>query len=95
MSLSASELKNLLAAPALPAPEGVTPNFEHPPNRNGLAWFVTTFCLIFAMCLVLARGYAKLWILKSVHVEELLMLGAYVCWMLLDRSTAMLTLLSL
>ncbi|KAG9566877.1 hypothetical protein KCU71_g3188, partial [Aureobasidium melanogenum] len=77
MSLSASDLQNLLAKPALPAPKGVTADFENPPNKNGLALFVTTFCMLFATVLVLARGYAKLRILKAAHVEELLMLCAY------------------
>ncbi|KAG9523715.1 hypothetical protein KCV07_g2301, partial [Aureobasidium melanogenum] len=77
MSLSASELRTLLANPALPAPNGVTADFENPPNKNGLAWFVTTFCMLFATALVLARGYAKLRILKAAHIEELLMLCAY------------------
>ncbi|KAH0370694.1 hypothetical protein KCU65_g2267, partial [Aureobasidium melanogenum] len=77
MSSPAFELDTLLAQPALPAPEGVTADFANPPNKNGLAWFVTTFCLIFATALVLARGYAKLRILRAAHVEEFLMLCAY------------------
>lgn len=82
MSLSASELRTLLAEPALPAPNGVRADFENPSNKNGLAWFVTTFCMLFATALVLARGYAKLRILKAAHIEELLMLCAYVRGML-------------
>ncbi|KAJ5754433.1 hypothetical protein N7533_003976 [Penicillium manginii] len=44
--MSPEVLAELLAAPALAAPEGVTPDFENPPNRNGLAWFVTTLCMV-------------------------------------------------
>lgn len=79
MSLSASELNTLLREPALETPEGLTADFLHPPNNNGLAWFVTTFCMVCATGLVLVRGYAKLRVLKAVHVEEFLMLCGLVC----------------
>jgi hypothetical protein len=85
MSSSASELDALLAKPALATPEGITANFIDPPNKNGLAWFVTTFCMVFATGLVLVRGYTKLRLLKTVHSEEFLMLCAYVCDALLRR----------
>ncbi|KAF4835455.1 hypothetical protein CGCSCA4_v012628 [Colletotrichum siamense] len=51
MSLSSDELEALLASPALAPPEGVTPNFDNPPNQNGLAWAVTT-----AFLMLLAYG---------------------------------------
>ena len=78
MSLDSAQLAALLAQPALAAPAGVTADFDNPPNRNGLAWFVTTFCMIIATLSLLIRGYAKLWVKKEIHVEEVLMLGAYV-----------------
>ncbi|KAH8203862.1 hypothetical protein TruAng_001926 [Truncatella angustata] len=37
MSLPADDLAKLLAAPALSPPDGVVPDFDNPPNRNGLA----------------------------------------------------------
>lgn len=68
--MSPEVLAELLAAPALPAPEGVTPNFDNPPNKNGLAWFVTTFCMVVAtMCLFL-RILVRLWLEKKLRVEE-------------------------
>ncbi|KAL2018125.1 hypothetical protein VTK56DRAFT_1255 [Thermocarpiscus australiensis] len=45
MSLSPEQLAALLAAPALEPPLGVTADFDNLPNQNGLAWFVTTFCM--------------------------------------------------
>lgn len=78
MSLSPSALAALLAQPALEAPAGVTANFDNPPNRNHLAWFVTTFCMVIATLCLFLRGYAKLWIARKVGVEEVLMLLAYV-----------------
>lgn len=63
-------LAKLLATPALPAPPGVTPNFENPPNSDVLAWFVTTFCMVVAtMCLFL-RMFAREWLEKRIRVEE-------------------------
>lgn len=78
MSPTPSELNILLGEPALVPPAGFTPDYDDPPNRNGLAWFVTTFCMLFATTLVVVRLYAKFRILKAVHTEEFLMLCAYV-----------------
>ncbi|KAF4491189.1 hypothetical protein CGGC5_v002569 [Colletotrichum fructicola Nara gc5] len=52
MSLSSDELEALLASPALAPPEGVTPNFDNPPNQNDLAWAVTTALVL----MILAYG---------------------------------------
>lgn len=64
------KLAALLFQPALEAPEGVIPNFDNPPNENGLAWFVTTFCMVAATICIGLRAYAKLWITRKVQVEE-------------------------
>jgi len=79
MSMSSEQLAALLAAPALEAPAGVTPEFGNPPNENGLAWFVTTFCMVIATLCLFVRMYAKVWVLKRVRAEEVLMVLAYVC----------------
>lgn len=65
-----TSLDELLAAPALAPPEGVTPQFDHPPNRNSLAWGVTTACMVIATICLLLRLYARLWREKKIHVEE-------------------------
>ena len=65
-----SEVEALLAAPALEAPEGVTPDFENPPDRNDLAWFVTTLCLVVSTICLLIRAYARTWREKRLHKEE-------------------------
>ncbi|KAH8809405.1 hypothetical protein F5884DRAFT_845544 [Xylogone sp. PMI_703] len=77
MSLSSDEIATLLSTPALAAPPGVTPNFDHPPNRNGLAWFVTTFCMIIATFCLLLRAYDKVFLLRKMRLEEVLMVFAY------------------
>lgn len=78
MSISKDQVAAILSTPALVAPPGVTPNFIDPPNKNGLAWFVTTICMIVATLCVFLRGYAKVWLAKKVETEEILMVLAYV-----------------
>lgn len=68
--MSPEMLDELLAAPALPPPEGVTPNFENPHNANGLAWFVTTICMVVATFCLCLRGFARMWLEKRVGIEE-------------------------
>lgn len=67
---SEEALAEILAAPALPPPAGVTPNFDNPPNSNTLAWFVTTFCMVVATLCLLLRAYVKIWLDKKLRVEE-------------------------
>lgn len=68
--MSPEVLAELLAAPALPAPEGVTPDFENPLNSNGLAWFVTTICMVVATACVCLRLFTRVWIDKKIRAEE-------------------------
>ncbi|KAJ5239229.1 hypothetical protein N7468_003848 [Penicillium chermesinum] len=75
--MSPEMLAKLLAAPALPPPKGVTPNFDNPPNQNNLAWFVTTICMVVATLCLLLRGYARVWLEKKIGIEEILMFLAY------------------
>lgn len=63
-------LAEILAAPALPPPAGVTPIFDNPPNHNTLAWFVTTMCMVVATLCLFLRAYVKIWIDKRFRVEE-------------------------
>lgn len=64
------ELAALLASPAMEAPDGVTPDFDNPPNANGLAWFVTTFCMVITTSSLCLRLYARTWKTKQVRIEE-------------------------
>lgn len=68
--MSPEALAELLAAPALAAPEGVTPNFDNPPNKNGLAWIVTTLCMVVATICLFLRLFVRLWLEKKLRVEE-------------------------
>ncbi|CAH0054245.1 unnamed protein product, partial [Clonostachys solani] len=59
-----------LNLPAGLPPEGVTANFENPPNNNALAWGVLLLCqVISTVCLVL-RGYARVFLLRKFSAEE-------------------------
>ncbi|KAK1783185.1 hypothetical protein QBC45DRAFT_447946 [Copromyces sp. CBS 386.78] len=77
MSLSQDQIDALLSLPALEPPPGISPNFDDPPNRNGLAYFVTTFCLVVSTLCVFIRLYARVWIEKRARIEEVLMICAY------------------
>lgn len=68
--MSSTDLAALLASPAMEAPDGVTPDFDSPPNENTLAWFVTTFCMVVATTFFLLRLYAGTWKTKEVRLEE-------------------------
>ncbi|WKT54317.1 hypothetical protein QSH57_004901 [Fusarium oxysporum f. sp. vasinfectum] len=63
MPITQKELKQLLAAPALEAPNGVTPEFENPPNGNILAYRITTFCMVLTTLCVIIRLYGR-WLLE-------------------------------
>ncbi|KAI1843003.1 hypothetical protein JX266_010856 [Neoarthrinium moseri] len=75
MALSGDNLASLLAAPALDHPEGIVPNFDNPTNKNGLAWFVTTFCMAIATLCLLIRAYARIIMLKQPGIEEGIVVG--------------------
>lgn len=95
MSLSPEALEELLAQPALQPPAGVTANFDNPSNNNGLAWAVTTVCTVVATICLLLRLFARVWLDRTIRLEEsewalrvestkltdltVLMICAYVC----------------
>lgn len=68
--MSADALAMLLAQPALPAPPGVTTNFDNPPKSNTIAWVVTTLCLMVATVCLFLRLFARVWLEKKMRVEE-------------------------
>ncbi|KAL3481107.1 hypothetical protein BJX99DRAFT_195375 [Aspergillus californicus] len=77
MSMSAEALAELLAQPALPAPDGVTANFDNPDSSNTMAWVVTTLCTVITTLCLLLRLFARVWVDKKVRLEEVLMVCAY------------------
>ncbi|KAF5018330.1 hypothetical protein F66182_9691 [Fusarium sp. NRRL 66182] len=75
--MSPKELEALLAAPALQPPRGEEARFDNAPNRNGLALFVTTLCIVVSTLCLLLRAYIRMWKEKTIRREEVLMFGAY------------------
>ncbi|PYH41044.1 uncharacterized protein BP01DRAFT_306909 [Aspergillus saccharolyticus JOP 1030-1] len=75
--MSTSELATLLAQPALAAPEGVIPNFDNPPNHNNMAWGIITVCTIIATLCVFFRIHVRVWLDRSIRLEDVLMVGAF------------------
>lgn len=68
--MDATELAALLASPAMAAPDGVTPDFDNPPNRNVLAMFVQTFCTVLATIFLCLRLYAGVWKKREIRPED-------------------------
>lgn len=70
MSINKEQIQAFLAEPALPAPDGITPEFDNPSNRNGLAWFVTKFCLVVSTLCLFLRTWVRTIKQKKLHIEE-------------------------
>lgn len=68
--LSPQQLETLLNGPAGQPPPGVIPNFDDPPNINGLVILTLTICLVFATLAVLMRTYTKLFLIRSWDYED-------------------------
>ncbi|KAF7538493.1 hypothetical protein G7054_g2885 [Neopestalotiopsis clavispora] len=80
MATSAAALEQLLVQPALSPPDGITPNFENPPNENTLAWFVTTLCMVIATLCLAIRAYDRVVLSRVPAIEEVLMFCAYAAY---------------
>lgn len=63
-------LAAVLDSPAMPAPEGVTPNFDDPPNMNGLAVAIIRLTLVIASVCLLLRAYARVYLLRKAQIEQ-------------------------
>lgn len=70
MSLTDAEIEAILDMEAMALPDGETRNFENPPNENGLAMAIITITLVVGTVCVLLRGYARLYLLRKVQIEE-------------------------
>lgn len=69
-NIPADELAAFLEGPALPPPDGVTPNFVHPENRNGVVYFICIFAMVISTILLAARFYAQLVVSKQRHLVD-------------------------
>lgn len=59
-----------LDGPAHPPPDGVTPNFDNPTNRNALAIGVLAACVAVTTLCFLMRIYARVYLLRKIQLEE-------------------------
>ncbi|KAF7558193.1 hypothetical protein G7Z17_g19 [Cylindrodendrum hubeiense] len=66
-----------LEGPALAPPDGVTSNFNNPPNRNDLAWGVLLTCSIITTICFCVRAYGRLYLARKFQTEEVLVTLAY------------------
>ncbi|KAH9890255.1 hypothetical protein F4778DRAFT_753130 [Xylariomycetidae sp. FL2044] len=67
----------VLNAPALEPPQGVTPDFLNPPNKNAYAHATLAIVLTLSTLAVLGRVYARWIYLKTTHVGDYLLVIAY------------------
>lgn len=55
---------------ALPPPEGIRPNFEHPPNRNKEIYIVMGVMITISTVFVFARTYTRFIVIKQRGWED-------------------------
>ncbi|KAJ8130470.1 hypothetical protein O1611_g3160 [Lasiodiplodia mahajangana] len=77
LALPPQVFQTILEDPALTPPPGITPKFDHPPNRNGLAYATAAVTVSLSSICFLFRLYSRLFCLKKVRFEDLLVLVAY------------------
>ncbi|KAH7026716.1 uncharacterized protein B0I36DRAFT_415395 [Microdochium trichocladiopsis] len=75
--LDPPSLAALLGSPALAPPPGIDPQFDSPPNQNGLAYGITTALSIILSVCVAIRLYARIGLERQFRVEDGLMLLGY------------------
>lgn len=68
--LPPDQLAAALEQPALKPPDGVVPNFDHPPNQNGLTHGILAVCLSISTIFLLIRLYIRFIYLKKSYVED-------------------------
>ncbi|KAK7714070.1 hypothetical protein SLS64_004167 [Diaporthe eres] len=70
----------ILNGPAMAPPAGETSNFTNPPNENPLAIGVLVTMIVISTLCVLVRLYARVYLLRKVQAEEILLVLAYGCY---------------
>ncbi|KAI5919367.1 hypothetical protein F4810DRAFT_509792 [Camillea tinctor] len=70
----------VLDGPAMLPPVGVMPVFDDPPNRNVIGYVTNGICIAALLAVVLIRGYAKLFCIRKVEIEDYIALAAVGAW---------------
>ncbi|KAI1357406.1 hypothetical protein F5Y08DRAFT_346757 [Xylaria arbuscula] len=65
-------LNGIRDQPAAPPPPGVIPNFDNPPNNNGLAIAVLAASIVITTSAFLIRVYSKVFCTKTINIEDYL-----------------------
>ncbi|KAI1748253.1 hypothetical protein F4782DRAFT_534597 [Xylaria castorea] len=65
-----------LDGPALRPPPNVVPDFEHPWNLNTIGLLTNALCLIATISACSIRAYAKLFCIRKIELEDVIMLFA-------------------
>jgi hypothetical protein len=60
----------LSTRPAMPAPDGVTPNFDNPPNSNQIVVAAMTLGVSGVICTATLRFYATAVVTRRLKVED-------------------------
>ncbi|KAI0017197.1 hypothetical protein F4780DRAFT_617541 [Xylariomycetidae sp. FL0641] len=76
-SLTPEQQEQALNGPTLPPPEGITPNFDNPPNRNGLAMGVMAAFFAASTIIVLLWLISKLFCQRKFHVGDGFIIAGY------------------
>lgn len=69
-SLPLEQQEQMLNRPALEAPEGITYNFENPPNHNSLALAVIVISTVIVTVSGLLRLYSRVFVSKKLFIED-------------------------
>ncbi|KAK8057875.1 hypothetical protein PG996_011812 [Apiospora saccharicola] len=75
--LSPEELAVALEGPALAPPQGITPNFDNPPNQNTLGVGVTALGLVLTTAMLLLRLYVRFIVNRRAHFDDCIPIASY------------------
>lgn len=64
------QIEAILNGPALPPPDGVKPDFENPPNNNGLGYGLLTMMLAIGTIAILLRLLGKGFKTRKLRIED-------------------------
>ncbi|KAI1807115.1 hypothetical protein F4811DRAFT_66502 [Daldinia bambusicola] len=78
--LSPADLEIALDGPAIKPPDGITPNFENPRNKDTISLVSIYLCLVVGSASLGIRIYMKFVKLKQRHIGDYLMILAYPFW---------------
>ncbi|RYP29951.1 hypothetical protein DL767_006484 [Monosporascus sp. MG133] len=76
-SLPPEQQEQILNSPSLPAPDGVVPNFDDPPNNNVVAHVLFPIWLALITVALVGRLYTRHFYMKRLSIGDYLLMFAY------------------